>query len=766
MKYLSLFIAVLISFSTFAQGDEPLKADGVTKYIIKVYDGETNEKVLFNNSAHGDWKTKIQIADVFDGSMPQLWSFQATDMYPGYFSVINHDEELPEAAYLMSWSWHAYMGSNRDPKTELEMQYRFVEISDGWYTLETIEKPDGLYGQPYTPGADALNVKPEGYVAFRDLKSADITPNNMVNKVFRFEEFDPLKLFLEMIVRGQELYDNNSDVSESVRLELFKVLEKARAIRVFGNESEMLDYQPYLDEAIKKFNEALGLNSIIADARSFIANSAAKQAVKDAFNGIVDEAELFLNADNLNYSEIESVKNKIASAKALVEALVEAENLIESTTDFEEAKAELRLTIESVITAFSNSAIPISELDALKIEVDNAVDAFKKALEAGNPTLVLKNAGFENDLNDWNVESPTPEAAYPENKGVDGSRSITTWKGTAYQMKVYQSISNIPNGTYIVSCYAHTNGTNTIALFAEDGVNSSQLPLVNEGSITKRVIELEVTNGTMQFGIKGTGSDNEIPAGNWVVFDQFEIKWKGSVSIQNPGFEEDFAGWISEATDGVPYIENKGVGGTKSVTYWNGSEYNVTTYQLLPDVFNGIYEISAMTKAQLDDLFILFGESESVESVTLLAASGDLVKNTVTCEVTDGTLRFGIRGAGAGNTIPAGRWIVFDEFVVVMKTIVPEYVDVMPSITFREQNETHNIASEKNNVVFWQNNQNLNISSSENIMMCDVYSISGVLVKKETSLTNNLSIPLQKGVYIVRTKSENGIVESKKVIIK
>ncbi|MCU4157755.1 T9SS type A sorting domain-containing protein [Carboxylicivirga sp. A043] len=766
MKYLSFIIAAFISLSTFAQGNVPIKADGTTKYLIKVYDGETNEKVLFNNSAHGDWKTKIQVADVFDGSMPQLWSFQATEMYPGYFSVINHDEELAENSFLMSWSWHAYMGSNRDPKTELEMQYRFVEVSDGWYALETIEKPAGLYNQPYTPGADALNLKPEGYVAFRDVKSADITADNMVNKVFRFEEFDPLKLFLETIVRGQQLYDNNPDVSESVRLELFKVLEKARATRVFGNESEMLALQPYLDEAIKKFSEALGLNSIIADARLFIANSAAKQAVKDAFNAIVEEAELFLNADNLNYSEIESVKNKIANAKALVEALVEAETLIESTTDFEEAKAELRLVIENVITAFSNSAISISELNALKVEVDDAVKAFKKALEAGNPALVLTNADFENDLSDWNVESPTPGAAYPENKGVDGSRSITTWNGSAYQMKIYQSISNIPNGTYIVSCYAHTNGTNTIAIFAEDGVNSSQLPLVNEGGITKRVIELEVTNGTMQFGIIGTGTDNEIPAGNWVVFDQFEIKWKGVFTIQNGDFEDDLNGWISEASEGVPYMSTKGVGGSKSVTMWKGSDYNASTYQYLTDVYNGTYEISAMINAQMDDLFVLFGESEAVESTVLLPASSELIKNTVTCEVTDRTLRFGIRGAGDGNTIPAGRWVVFDEFAVNMKTIVPEYVDVTPSVAFRGQSASENIGSKENNIVFWQVNQNLNIRSSANIVVCDVYSISGVLVKKETSVTNNLCIPLQKGMYIVRTKSENGIVESKKVIIK
>ncbi|TRX71169.1 T9SS type A sorting domain-containing protein [Carboxylicivirga sp. M1479] len=766
MKYLSFIIAVFISLSTFAQENVPLKADGTTKYIIKVYDGETNEKILFNNSAHGDWKTKIQVADVFDGSMPQLWSFQATEMYPGYFSVINHDEEVPENSFLMSWSWHAYLGSNRDPATELEMQYRFVEVSDGWYALETIEKPAGLYNQPYTPGADALNLKPEGYVAFRDVKSADITADNMANKVFRFEEFDPMKLFLEMITRGQELYDNNPNVSESVRLELFKVLEKARATRVFGNESEMLAYQPYLDEAIKKFNEALGLNSIIADARSFIANSAAKQAVKDAFNAIVDEAELFLNADNLNYSEIESVKNKIASAKALVEVLVEAEALIESTTDFEDAKAELRLVIEDVITAFSNSAVSTPELDTLKAEVDDAVKAFKKALEAGDPVLALKNADFENDLTDWNVESPTPEAAYPENKGVDGSRSITTWKGAAYQMKVFQSISNIPNGKYLISCYAHTNGVETIALFAEDGVNSSQLPLVNEGGITKRVIELEVTNGTLQFGIKGTGTDNEIPAGNWVVFDQFEIKWKGTFSIENGDFEDDLNGWTSEAADGVPYISAKGVDGSKSVTMWKGSDYYVSTYQYLTDVYNGTYEISAMINAQMDDLFVLFGESEAVESSLLLAASTELVKNTVTCEVTDETLRFGIRGAGDGNAVPAGRWVVFDEFSVILKTIVPEYIDVAPSVAFRGQDTFENLASKENNIVIWQDNQNLNIRSSEDIVVCDVYSISGVLVKKETSVTNNLSIPLQKGMYIVRTKSENGMIESKKVIIK
>lgn len=970
MKYLIFILTALISVTALAQNEIPIKTDG-TKYYIKIYDGVTNEKVVTYVNAAG-WQHKLFSADYFDGSNAQLFSFEATAMYPGYFSIVNHSEEISLDHHLMSYNWFAYMQpprEDRDPKSDKEMQYRIVEVSDGYYKLETIEKPtDGsLYNVNYTPGADALNVDENGRADFADVKSADITIDNMANKVFKFIEFNPALLFEESVARGQELYENNPDAPEQARATLFYTMEKAREIRLFGTESEMLAFQTNVDEAIKNFNQALELNSIIYDARVFIDESLADEDVKNSFHAIVDDAEEFLNSDDLTYSEIDGVKVKIASAQGLVEAIVAAQTynetlvdqdarlssgllvsidaakvvladsasdvdtfansvshltasqsiideikvageLITATQEFDEAKTALNLVIETTIGVLNTVGTSLADLELALFDMQNGIKAFKKALEAGDTLVELINADFEDGLSDWNVDSPTSNAAYPENKGVDGSLSITCWRGSDYQMKIFQSISGIPNGTYQISCFVKAGTDDSFALFGKSGANNSALSLLNEGGLTKRVIEIEVTNGMLQFGIRGNGVDNGVPAGNWIVFDNFEVKWaskeavvnpgfesefdgwisdsspgvpylenkgvngsrsvtcwKGSeyfiklsqtitgltngfyavstmakgpndnlytifgtsegatktesilasadltkskvivqvtdgslefgikgagenntvpagkwivfddfevvrlpeLGLVNPGFEDDFTGWTNDATSDVPYIENKGVDGSKSVTFWKGSDYFAATYQTVTGLHNGTYEISAMTKAGVADVFALFGESDGYEETNLLAAGG-LVKNKVIAEVSDGSLSFGIRGAGENNSIPAGKWIVFDDFELKLKSIIPEYEIVSSSIVNTEltvEKEEEKLMPEAK-ILYWQNGQQVNVESTNTIVKYAVYSITGVTVDTQPANNNTLSIPMKKGVFIIKVVTEDGFVDTEKVIVR
>lgn len=151
MKYIIFVLSLIISVSSFAQDDILVKTDG-TKYYIRIYDGDTNEKVLYHDSSHSDWKTKVRVADYFDGSNNQLWSFEATEEYPGYFSIVNYDEGITLQHHLMSWNWNAYFSDARDPLTDMEMQFRAVEAYDGYFIIETIENQ-----QDYT----ALIIHPE-----------------------------------------------------------------------------------------------------------------------------------------------------------------------------------------------------------------------------------------------------------------------------------------------------------------------------------------------------------------------------------------------------------------------------------------------------------------------------------------------------------------------------------------------------------------------------------------------------------------------------
>lgn len=967
MKYIIFVLTLIISVSGFAQDDILVKTDG-TKYYLQIYDGDTNEKVLQYVNASG-WQYKIFTGDFFDGSDKQLWSFEATEMFPGYFSIVNYAEEVGPTFHLMSYNWLAYFSDadNRDPKTDKEMQFKFVKVTDEYYKLITIEKPtDGsLYGINYTPGADALNVDANGQADFGDVKSDDITPDNMVNMVFKVVEFNPMALFEESIVRGDELYNSNPDAPEKARYDLFYTLEKAREIRVFGTEGEMLAYQPNIDAAVVDFNQSLGLLTVVNEARAFIDTTNVNDEVKTSFNAIVDEAEQFLISEDLVYDEIDAVVAKVEEAQRVVEAILAAQiysenlqeqdsslmsgvdvsianaemvlandtsnvaeyglaishlnktqaiideiiianELIAATQEFEEAKVELTDAVEVATGIINTAGTSVEELDMALLEMQNAIKAFKRALEAGDTSIELKNADFEADLADWNVDSPTPGAAYPENKGVDGSRSITFWKGADYQMKVSQTISNVPNGTYIVSCFAKVSVDNSIALFTESGENSTVLPLATEGGLIKRTIEAEVTNGMLQFGIKGTGADNTIPAGNWIVFDAFEVKWSSKLAINNagfedgltdwhvegvtaaaypenkgvdgsgsitcwsgsdyeisvsqtlsglangiyavsamaktnqdsafvifgesagvvmtepvagaqlvkiksivavtdgtlkfgvkgagegnivpagrwivfdnvevvrmpdvpivnPGFEEDFTGWFKESpADWMPYIENKGIDGSKSVTYWMGSDYTATTNQTISNLHNGVYEVSVMTNASADNIFSVFGSSAGNDFLAPLLQTGALAKHKVLAEVTDEALNLGIKTSGENGMAPGGSWIVFDNFEVKLKSITPVYETPEPTPT---QMLLTDINTQKldNEIKYWQSNQRLNIQSNDAIVKYSVYSITGAMVDMKETRSNTVTIPMRRGIFIVRVLTENGVVDTEKVSIR
>ncbi len=968
MKYIiSLFtVSFLILSNVVAQDDFLVKTDG-TKYYLQIYDGVNNDKVVKYEEREG-WQYMLWTADYFDGSDNQLFSFEATEMYPGYFSIVNH--ELTETHHLMSYNWFAYFtdADNRDPRSDKEMQFKFEKVTDEYYKLITIEKPtDGsLYGVNYTPGADALNVDENGQVDFGEVKSADITPDNMVNKVFKVIEFDPMTLFNSSIERSQELYDANPAATEVARYDLFYTMEKAREVRVFGTEAEMLAFQAVLDEAVANFNGIINLTEVVTEAKNFIENSTADDDTKSSFNSVVDKLEAFLNADVIDYAARDSVKNNLIAAQDLVNAIVsaqtyratlaesdprlgtamdqsideakvilanetsfaadynnsisvlqkleellilvsDAQDRIATTEDFEEAKEVLGASIEDVLIVANTPGLETTDIDAAIVTIEDAIKVFIKALEAGDTQIELRNANFDEGSADWSWDTSEPAAVRPSAKGVDGSKSMTLWNGSDYQMKFYQSISGIPDGVYILSAMIQTNIEGSFNLFAESGTNVSEIPIGLEGGLAKRQLEITVIDGELEFGVRGAGENNGLGAGSWVVLDDFEVKWasnipvanakfdegnadwswdtsepaavrpsakgvdgsksmtlwngsayqmkfyqsisgisdgaymvsafiqtniegaynlyaesgtnmseipvplegglakrkleitvvggklefgvKGAgenngldagswvvldnfelsrmpdVPIVNPGFEEDFSGWIKESSvDWMPYIENKGVDGSKSVTFWQSADYYAFTKQSVAGLFHGSYEISAMTNTPGNGSFAIYGKSGGEEFAHAMASTTGLVKNKVLATVDDGTLEFGIRGAGEDNTAPAGNWIVFDNFQVLLKSIIPDYEAV---VLKNEKAVEKNIGLvPENKIVYWQNDQKLNIRSNNAITDYAVYNITGSKVDQGRTNHHQLQIPMRKGIFLVKVLTVNGYMETQKVIIK
>jgi hypothetical protein len=969
----TVIIALLSVITVRGQEDFVPKFDG-TKYYMLIYDGDKNQKVLTYKTGKG-WNEAIGYTDYFDGSNGQLWVFEEPDEHPGYINVRNLHESLSDKHFLKSWSWYAYMEEQSgaregDQERDLELVYRFQHIFDGWQALETIEKPKGLYGVDYTPGADALNIDANGVASFSGVKTSDITPENAVHKVFKLVEFDPMALFIDAIERGQQLLDDYPQLPEVVKNEFFYVLEKARETRVFGTEAEMLAFQPEIDEATVKFTGFTNLDDAVMNALGFIEASEADSETRASFQNVISRIQDFMNGAEIDYTKIDGLQADLEAAQNLVNAIIAAETvrdtlnnqedtrlasgltvaiedakavlasaestselfsasvsilskmeeflnetisaneLIIQTEGFEEAKQILTGNIDEALTTANTSGISLEELTAAVKKLQADVKAFKKALEAGDTVIALENPGFEEEFYRWNTTSDTDWLPYTENKGVDGSKNMTIWNSANYTFVASQSIEGIPNGTYQLSVMSTVSNDSTIALFAESGGNASVLPLAfEEWSLTERMLEIEVTDGTLIFGIRGNGEGNEIPANHWGTFDNFELKWlsnvglvnpgfenefegwtnttdtgflpytenkgvdgsknmtiwnsanytfrssqtvtglqdgkyqlsvmstvsndstisfyassggetvelplafeewtltkrriqievtggsmefgiKGSgendmipanhwgtfdnfevlrlpdVPFVNPGFEEDFAGWTNVSdSDGIPYIENKGVNGSKSVTFWNGADYRISTSQLISGLVNGSYEVSVWTMPSVDNSFTLFGKSGSQADEEVIMFNGwELTKDNVLARVSDGTLEIGVRGSGEDNLVPANHWIVFDDFEVKIKSIIPEYNEVS---MFAKQVTTGSdlVEKEKNAIVFWQKNKTLNVRSDEIMEDLAVYSITGAIVSRMNVNGTFITVPLNSGIYIARVFTRDGEVETKKVVI-
>ena len=173
----------------------------------------------------------------------------------------------------------------------------------------------------------------------------------------------------------------NKNYGFSIHSGLFFTLEKAREIRVFNPEAEMLDFQSNIDQAIAQFNEALGILTVISNARTFINVSTAGDDVKNSFNAIIDEAEAFINAVNLDYSEIDAVKTRIENTQNFVEAIVAADTYGESLAELDLRLGEgLTLSMDAAKNVLVNSASDASAFATAKAHLEKHKRLLKKLL--------------------------------------------------------------------------------------------------------------------------------------------------------------------------------------------------------------------------------------------------------------------------------------------------------------------------------------------------------------------------------------------------
>jgi arabinogalactan endo-1,4-beta-galactosidase len=142
-----------------------------------------------------------------------------------------------------------------------------------------------------------------------------------------------------------------------------------------------------------------------------------------------------------------------------------------------------------------------------------------------NPSFDADNANTSNPAN-WPAWQPAgqPNAAYTESYvgTKSGARHYTHWNPNAYFVNTYQNISNLPNGTYTLSCWAKSSGGQNGVYIAASGYGgayvSKTVPASPNAYVQVTLTGIQVTNGFCQINLT-----SDAKAGNWAYFDDVTL---------------------------------------------------------------------------------------------------------------------------------------------------------------------------------------------------------------------------------------------------
>lgn len=162
-----------------------------------------------------------------------------------------------------------------------------------------------------------------------------------------------------------------------------------------------------------------------------------------------------------------------------------------------------------------------------------ALDGFRPA-----PTpLLVANPGFEfsaatQNPPGWTTASPTGDAAadYTETGGHASQFRLTHYQAAACQVRTYQTVSNLPNGTYTLCAWVKNGGGQaTCQLYAQAGgapaAQTLALPPAADWTLV-RVPGIVVANGQCEIGLRSVAG-----AGNHCSLDDVELVSAAALAV-------------------------------------------------------------------------------------------------------------------------------------------------------------------------------------------------------------------------------------------
>ncbi len=196
-----------------------------------------------------------------------------------------------------------------------------------------------------------------------------------------------------------------------------------------------------------------------------------------------------------------------------------------------------------------NVSATISALEAINADCEAAISTAKAALLApvsGNPidaTFLIANPSFEtSDMAGWTVsdnlkgdDTNILNNTKNSTTGIDGEYMFNTWKDQIYAVTKHaylgeslsQTITNVPNGKYILRAKACSQSGNNIILTA-NGVHTSIVGVSTDKtqSFVEGCVEFYVTNNQIDINMVGEEfSYNNTTGTHWFRADDFRLQY-------------------------------------------------------------------------------------------------------------------------------------------------------------------------------------------------------------------------------------------------
>jgi len=165
--------------------------------------------------------------------------------------------------------------------------------------------------------------------------------------------------------------------------------------------------------------------------------------------------------------------------------------------------------------AWSNNGQPTAAMDAFRNTPPTSGLVYNPGFEYTAPT--------QSPLG-WTTLSLTgdQDADFTQNYGRASNYQLTHDKAAAYQVRTYQLLSNLPNGTYTMRAWATSTGGQTVCeLYAKDygGVElTTAVPATAGNWVQLQVPGIVVSNGQCEIGLRSVS-----PAGASVGLDDVEF---------------------------------------------------------------------------------------------------------------------------------------------------------------------------------------------------------------------------------------------------